>query len=123
MERKQKINEYIAIAEGIPLKLRDEIRGTNMEDSKEDLKALARAKTNPAAQKKAVEAVKTGEAKNLRDALKSDKPPTRSATDDALDTLTSTLLRHPDQDRLLQDLEFFKSKPLEVGKLIWRLKR
>ena len=113
----------VAIARGIPEKLREEIRGTDMEDSREDLRALARVKDDPVAQKKAVKAVQTGEAKNLRDALKTDKPPTRSATDDALDILASTLLCHPDQDRLLNDLAFFKSKPLEVGKLIWRLKR
>ena len=63
---KQHINREIAVADGIPQKIRDEIRGTSMEDSREDLAALARAKDDPAAQKKAVEAVKSGEAKNLR---------------------------------------------------------
>ena len=60
----------VAIAKGIPAKIRDEIRGTDMEDNREELRLLARAKADPAAQKKAVAAVKSGEAKNLRAALK-----------------------------------------------------
>ena len=43
-----------------------------MEDSREDLRALARAKDDPTAQKKAVGAVKSDEVKNLRAALKPD---------------------------------------------------
>ena len=82
---KQAINRNISIAENIPQKLRDEIRGTDMENSQKDLQALARHKTDPAAQKKAVEAVKSGEAQNLRAALKPEpKPPSKNATDMAL---------------------------------------
>jgi hypothetical protein len=68
-----------------------------MEDSRTDLQALARAKDDPAAQKRAVEAVKSEGAKNLRAALKQPpKPPTQNATDMALDELATCLLEHPD---------------------------
>ena len=38
------IQADVAIAKGIPAKLRDDIRGTDMENSRADLRALARAK-------------------------------------------------------------------------------
>jgi ParB family chromosome partitioning protein len=98
---KRAINRDIAMAEGIPEKLRDELRGTESEDSLEDLKALAKEKDNPAAQKKAVKAVKSGEAKNLRAALKAEpKPPTKTATNMAMEELAECLRDHPDQDEL-----------------------
>jgi len=120
---KQAINQDIAMSAGIPASLHDEIRGTDMDDSRDDLMALARAKDDPALQKRAVEAVKSGEAKNLRAALKSEpKPPTKNATDMALDELATCLLEHPDQEELRACLEFFRPKNKWVGKLLWRMK-
>jgi len=119
---KRTINEDVKIGEGIPEKLRDDIRGTDMEDSREDLRALARAKDNPAAQKKAVKAVKGGEAANLRTALKAEpKPPTKTATNMAMEELAECLREHPDQDELRACLAFFKKSSPWVGKVLWRL--
>lgn len=120
---KRAINQDIAMAKGIPEKLRDELRGTESEDSREDLRALARAKDNPAAQKKAVKAVKGGEAANLRTALMAvaPKPPTKTATNMAMDELTECLREHPDQDELRACLAFFKKTSPWVGKVLRRL--
>ena len=57
---KRHINRDIAIADGIPDQLRNELRDTDQADSREDLAVLARAKKDPAAQRKAVAAVKSG---------------------------------------------------------------
>jgi ParB family chromosome partitioning protein len=119
---KRTINEDVKIGEGIPAALRDELRGTESEDSREDLRALAREKDNPAAQKKAVEAVKSGEATNLRTALKTKpKPPTKTATRMAVDELAECLRDHPNQDELRACLAFFKKTSPWVGKVLWRL--
>ena len=45
---KRTIQQDIAIVDGIPEKLRDELRDTDRADSREDLAALARAKKDPA---------------------------------------------------------------------------
>ena len=88
----------------------------------EDLKALAKEKDNPAAQKKAVKAVKSGEAANLRTALKAEpKSPTKTATNMAMDELTECLREHPDQDELRACLAFFKKSSPWVGKVLRRL--
>ena len=119
---KRAINRDIAMAEGIPEKLRDELRGTESEDSLEDLKALAKEKDNPAAQKKAVKAVKSGEAKNLRAALKAEpKPPTKTATNMAMEELAECLREHPDQDELRACLAFFKKSSPWIGKVLRKL--
>ena len=71
---KRSINQDIAIATGIPRQLRDEIRGTPMEDSREDLRALARCK-DPKIQKRAVTAYKNDRTLDLRRALERVRPP------------------------------------------------
>ncbi len=63
------VQQDVRIAEGIPLKLRDALRDTDMEDSREDLRALAANKKDPVLQKRAVEKYKAGKVVNLRKAL------------------------------------------------------
>ena len=116
------INQDIAIADGIPKKLRDDLRDTNPADSRDDLRALAKLKDDPAAQRKAVKAVRDGKADDLRGAIDKQHRPTKSAADQALDDLAECLKRHPDLDELTSNLAFFKKRPLPVGKLLYRLR-
>ena len=72
---KQSINQYLAVARGIPEKLRDELRGTDAEDNFSELRALASADSRR--QKHAVKAYKAGEAESIREALDAKPKPLR----------------------------------------------
>ena len=69
----------VQIAESIPDKVRDTLRDTASADSKEDLLALARLKKDPDKQARVAEAVATGEAKNVREAVRSERLAERHA--------------------------------------------
>lgn len=118
------VRREVAIAAGIPKELRDELRETDQADSQEDLKALANAKKDPERQRKAVKAVVSGEAKNLRQALKTEPRITESEQSKALGELASYLQDCGVDPEIFQQL----CKPLEkknpaFGKIVWRMKR
>ena len=114
----------VAIADGIPLDLRDKLRGTAQADSQEDLKALARRKNAPDVQRKAVKAVISGEAANLRKALKTEPRITESLQSMAIGSLAEYLTAigaDPDHMKLICR-PLLKKNPV-LGKIFRRIKR
>lgn len=117
------VKREVSIAASIPAVLRDDLRDTDQADSQSDLEALARYKDQPAVQKAAVKAVKSGEAKNLRAALPK-KPPTKSEQDKAIDELVAYLRTlNADPVRLTDILKPLKGKNPMCGKVLHRLKQ
>lgn len=118
------IQEDVAIADGIPADLREQLKGTDQADSKEDLKALARRKNDPAVQRKAVKAVISGEVTNLRKALKTEPRIPESLQSMAIGSLAEYLTAiGADLDHMkLICRPLLKKNPV-LGKIFRRIKR